>query len=125
MTSKQLKPPTLSEGDKLRLEKMAPAFDIEVSEMVDGRYRLHSCNEHAPLDVTLSAEVVHIRLLAEICSRAVHWVHFHFDKSCKDSLLELSNARIARVAELYALHRDAVRGHALAKAGVGSRSPNV
>jgi hypothetical protein len=116
---------TLSDAEKLRLARIAPAFDIEISEVADGRYRLHSCNEHAPLDVTLSSEVVHIRLLAEICSHAVHWVHFHFDKSCKDSLLELSNARIARIAELYALHRDAIPGNALAKTGVGSRSPNV
>ena len=86
--------------------------------MADGRYRLHSCNEHAPLDVALSAEIVHTRLLAEICSCAVHWIHFHLGKSCKDSLLELSDARIARIAELYSLRRDAIRGNGPVQTGV-------
>lgn len=116
---------TLSDDEKLRLEKMARAFEIEISQMADGRYRLRSCNEHALLDAALNAEVVHVRVLAEICSRAVHWVHFHFGKSCKDSLLELSNARIARIAELYALHRDAVGGNGPALSGNGSGSPSV
>ena len=70
------------------------------------------------LDAALSAEIAHARLLVEICSRAVHWIHFHFGKSCKDSLLELSNARILRIAELYSLHRDAIRGNGPVQTGV-------
>ena len=125
MPSKQPKSLTLTEDDRLRLEKMAPAFDIEISQMADGSYRLHSSNEHVPLNAILDAEIVHARVLAEICSRAVHWIHFHLGKSCKDSLLELSDARIARIAELYSLHRDAIRANELALTGVGIESPSV
>ena len=125
MSNHQPKSLTLTEGERRRLERMAPAFDIEISQVADGHYQLRSCNEHAPLDATLRAEIVHVRLLAEICSRAVHWVHFHFDKSCKDSLLELSNAKIHRIAELYSLHRDAIGGNEPIELGAGSGGPAV
>jgi hypothetical protein len=117
--------PTLTADDRLRLEKMAPAFDIEISQLADGIYRLHSANAQIPLDAALRAEFVHTRVLAEICSRAVHWVHFHFDKSCKDSLLELSDARIERIAALYSLHQDEIGANGPTQTGIGSGSPRV
>jgi hypothetical protein len=125
MSNQQPKSLTLTESERLRLERIALAFDIEISKVADGHYQLRSCNEHAPLDATLRAEIVHIRLLAEICSRAVHWIHFHFGKSCKDSLLELSNAKINRIAELYALHRDAIGGNEPVQLGAGRGRPPV
>jgi hypothetical protein len=96
----------LSDADKLRLERFAPLFDIEIKRLDEDIYGLKSVSSFAPLDTTLYADVVHTRLLVEICSRAVNWIFFHFGKSCKESLLELSDARIQRVAELYALERD-------------------
>ena len=114
-------PLLLSDEDKLRLEKLAPLFDIQVRHIGGCRYRLDSVNDLAPLDEILPAEVMHTRLLVEICSRAVHWIYFHVGKSCKHSLLELSDARIHRVAELYAIERDANSGNSHSESGTVKR----
>ena len=114
-------PLLLSDEDKLRLEELAPLFDIQVSQIGDSRYRLDSVNDLAPLNEILPAEVMHTRLLLEICSRAVHWIYFHVGKSCKHSLLKLSDAQIHRVAELYALKRDANPGNNHVQSGTVKR----
>lgn len=105
-TNEHHKFPFLSDADKLRLERFAPLFDIKIMRLDENSYRLRSLNSLAPLEATLPANVMHTRLLMEICSRAVNWIYFHFGKSCKDSLLELSDAQIQRVVGLYALDRD-------------------
>ena len=100
-------PLLLTTADKARLEKFAPLFDIEFHETSDGHYRLRIHSDTVAYEQTLPATVAHVRLLMEICERAVHWVHFHFAQSCRDSLLGLTDERIHRVAELYSLNRDA------------------
>lgn len=100
-------PLLLTTADKARLENFAPLFDIEFRKTSDGNYRLRTYSDTFVCEQTLPATVAHVRLLMEICERAVHWVHFHFAQSCRDSLLGLTDERIHRVAELYALNRDA------------------
>ena len=96
---------TLSSDNRARLERFAPLFDIDFVQTLEGSYRLKLRVGEGSYVVKLSNEVAHLRLLTEICSRALNWIHFHFSESCRDSLLNLSNARIMRVAELYELSR--------------------
>lgn len=100
-------PLLLTADDKTRLENVAPLVDIEFRETSDGSYHIRTCSDSFACEQTLPASVAHVRLLMEICERAVHWVHFHLAQSCRDSLLGLTDERIQRVAELYAANRDA------------------
>jgi hypothetical protein len=96
---------TLSPDDRARLERFAPFFDIEFVRTPEGTYRIEFRVWDGSFVVTLSNEAAYRRLLAEICSRASTWVHFHLGEPCRDSLLNLSDAKVQRVAELYALSR--------------------
>ena len=96
---------SLSLDDRARLEQFPPLFGIDFVRTPDGSYRIESRVEEDGLVVTLSTEVAHRRLLAKICARASRWIHFHFGESCRDSLLDLSDAKVRRVAQLYALSR--------------------
>ncbi len=100
----------LTPDDAARLEKIAPMFDIQFHQAGDGTYRLNALDGNGGSEVLLASATAHRRLLAEICSRASKWVHFHLGVSCRDSLLrDQSEAQLARVAELYARDRDASR----------------
>jgi hypothetical protein len=99
---------TLSPDDRARLERFAPLFGIDFVRTPDDSYRIECRVEEGGFVVTLSTEVAHRRLLAEICARASRWIHFHFGESCRDSLLDLSDAKVRRVAELYALSQHTV-----------------
>ena len=96
---------TLSLDDRARLERFSPLFGIDFVRTPDGSYRIESGVEEDGFVVTLSTELAHRRLLAKICARASRWIHFHFGESCRDSLLDLSDAKVRRVAQLYALSR--------------------
>jgi hypothetical protein len=96
----------LTEDDNVRLRKLAPLFDMQFC--ANGKnFFLSIGNGTERIDVGLPLAVAHLRLLAEICAKAAPWVHFHLAQSCRDSLLHLSDARIERVAQLYARERDA------------------
>lgn len=100
----------LARDDAARLEKIAPMFDIQFHQVDGETYRLGTLDVNDGHEVILPALVAHRRLLAEICARAAPWVHFRLGVSCRDSLLrDQSEARLARVAELYARDRDASR----------------
>ena len=100
---------SLSRADAARLEELAPMFDIDFRQLADSTYALKASGDEHGSDVMLPAAIAHRRLLAEISERAVRWVHFHLGQSCRNSLLGLGDARFSRVAELYALNRDAPR----------------
>ena len=100
----------LTLAEQARLQKLAPKFDIYFDQVDDETYRLIALGENGGREVILPAEIAHRRLLAEICARAAPWVHFQVGVSCRDSLLrDQSEARLARVAQLYARARDSNR----------------
>lgn len=112
---------SLSIEDKARLQKFAPLFDIEFWQLDEATYLLRSCDGLSSLEKTLPCEHAHIRLLMEICERSVHWLYFHFGESCRDTFLGQPDARIERIAALYALNREARR--ALMRAGAKDAEP--
>ena len=98
---------SLTSTDCARLEEIALNFGVEFHQIDEATYRLRSDDAGRACDVLLSAEVAHIRLLAEICSRASKWVYFNFEVSPRDSLLRQTDARLMRVASLYRADQDA------------------
>ena len=100
---------SLTSDDETRLQIIAPLFNIEFRQIDEKTYVLstndgvHSCN------VSLPAAKAHRRLFMEISARAAKWVHFHLGVSCRDSLLGQSDARLERIAALYALDHDTSR----------------
>jgi hypothetical protein len=96
----------LTPNECARLEMHAKGFCIQFSQVAPEMYELSAIDGPDERAVVLPREVAHLRLFTEICSRAASWVHFHFGKSAKDSLFELSDARIARIADLYRRHGD-------------------
>ena len=98
---------SLTSADCARLEAIALSFGVEFQQIDEATYRLRSDDAGRACEVLLSAQVAHIRLLAEICSRASKWVYFNFEVSPRDSLLRQSDARLLRVASLYRADQDA------------------
>ena len=84
-------------------------FDIDFRQLDESTYALRASGDEHGSDVMLPAATAHRRLLAEISERAVRWVHFHLGQSCRNSLLGQCDARLSRVAVLYAINRDASR----------------
>lgn len=107
LTSKPHQIFILEAEDEIRLRAIAPWFDIEFRKLSNDEYLLRSNDPDANREVVLQTSTAHRRLLAEICSRAAKWVYFHFGESCRDSLLNQSDARLIRVAGLYLCDRDA------------------
>lgn len=95
-------PFTLSLEEKARLERLAPLFHIDFRVSDCGQITLALRNPYRDsTEVFVDSEHAHIRLLAEVCSRAVNWVYFHVGEPAHISLFSLTDARLARIAELY------------------------
>lgn len=92
----------LSEEDKRRLERFAPLFGFEFQRIDESQYFLRSITADSSVEGLLPVAVAHRRLLAEIASKASRWVYFNTFTSTRDSLLGLPDAKIERIAELYA-----------------------
>lgn len=99
----------LTADDKSRLQKLAPLFDIHFCKIDENTCILTTMAGAGALEVELPASLAYRRLLSEICEQTVHWIHFHFDESCRDSLLGRNDANLALVAELYARDRNDAR----------------
>jgi hypothetical protein len=91
----------LSEQDKRRLEAIAPLFEVEVGWPDPTTCQLRLSLRHGVREAQVPARIAHLRLLAEIASRATRWVYFNLETPARDSLLGLPDAKLARVAELY------------------------
>ena len=78
---------TLTADDEVRLQRIAPLFDIDFSKLDDETYVLRTSAGEVALEVELPSAMAYRRLLAEICGKAAKWVYFHLDASCRDSLL--------------------------------------
>lgn len=103
----RVRPLSLNFEDKARLHEIAHLFGIEFLQIGDDEYLLRNVDGRHFDEVLLPRLVAHKRLLTEICSRCAPWVYFHFGESCQDSLLNHSDARLWRIAELYARDRQA------------------
>jgi hypothetical protein len=91
----------LTPNECARLEMHAKGFCIQFLQVAPAMYELCAIGCTYEQVVVLPREVAHLRLFTEICSRAANWVHFYLGKSAKDSLFELSDARLARISDLY------------------------
>lgn len=98
---------TLTSEDKIRLQNLAPLFDIDFRKIDEQTCALRTTAGANALEVELPASIAYRRLLSEICEKTVPWIPFHLKESCRDSLLGRSDANLARVAVLYARGRDA------------------
>jgi len=94
----------LTGPDKARLEMFAPMFDIEFVPKDENSVllRLRCPCDGAVTEHLVSNERAHVRLLAELCSRTVRWVYYHPGESVLCSFLGQTDAKIARISELYA-----------------------
>ena len=101
----------LTSEDKTRLQNLAPLFDIHFRKLDEQTCVLRTTAGARALEVELPASLAYRRLLSELCEKTVPWIHFHFEESCRDSLLGRSDANLARVAVLYARDRKAARAH--------------
>lgn len=99
----------LASADAARLEEIAPLFNIDFRQIDQNTYALKAFGGKQGSEVLLRVAIAHRRLLAEISERAAKWVHFHLGESCRNSLLGQCDARLSRVAVLYALNRDEPR----------------
>ena len=97
-------PLELTPNECARLEMHAKGFCIQFSQVAPAMYELSAIDSPDERAVVLPRAVAHLRLFTEICSRAENWVHFYLGKSAKDSLFELSDARLARISDLYRRH---------------------
>ena len=102
---------TLTADDEVRLRTLAPLFDIDFFQMDEQTCVLRTSSGEPILAVELPEALAYRRLLAEICSKAAKWLHFHLEMSCRDSLLGRSDASLSRVAELFARDRELSRTH--------------
>lgn len=100
---------SLTSADRARLENIAPIFGVCFQQTDERTYNLRTLDEGRHFEISLSAEMAHLRLLNEIGSRAAKWVYFRIGVSCRDTLLGLSDSRLQRVAELYCLDRQLLK----------------
>jgi len=98
---------SLNASDNERLIRLAPLYDLTLVHNDPAVCVIQGLRGAGAGEQPLAAHIAYRRLLVEICAKAAPWVHFHLAESCRDSLLNLSDARLSRVAELYARDRDA------------------
>lgn len=94
---------SLTSAERARLRNIALWFGIEFHRFDPVNYRLSAADGRTGGELVLPEAIAHLRLLAEISSRAAKWIHFHLGVSCRDSLLGLTDDRLKRIAELYTL----------------------
>ena len=99
----------LTSADKASLRNFAPLFDLQFRKVDETTYGLRALDREQGPEIMLPVALAHRRLFAEISSRAVHWVHFHSETSCRDSLLGQGDIGLKRAALLYGRNRGAAR----------------
>lgn len=99
---KRAAPFVLSDEDKRRLLRFALLFDLPVSVLPNCDLRISTIAENGtPLVVELPPELAYCRLLMELCSRTTRWLYYNPQEHCRETLLRLSDAKIARLAQLH------------------------
>ena len=96
----------LSDDDKSRLRELALKVDIDFQSRDDLTFVLRYVGSSDYVAILYSSDIAHRRLFAEVGSRLAPWVFFNFSVSSRDSLLGLTDARLSRIAALYAFERD-------------------
>ena len=99
----------LTSADEASLRNFAPLFDLQFRKVNETTYGLRALDREQGPEIMLPAALAHRRLFAEISSRAVNWVHFNMDASCRDSLLGHCETGLKRAALLYGRNRGAER----------------
>lgn len=92
----------LSLADKARMEALAPLLDIEFLPQPNGKVRIRVTDCRGCQECEVSAELSHVRLLTELCSKVSRWVYFHPAQRAVDTLLRQPEAKLQRLAKLYA-----------------------
>lgn len=70
---------TLTADDEVRLKTLAPLFDVDFFQMDEPTCVLRTSSGELILAVELPEALAYRRLLAEICSKAAKWLHFHLE----------------------------------------------
>ena len=97
----------LTEFEKRRLLKLAPLFDIQVEALEESQLRVYGGpNKARTRYEDLPADLAYCRLVMELASKSARWIYFHSKEHCKDTLLNVSDARLTRIAELYRAWKD-------------------
>lgn len=93
---------SLTKAEKDRLQHLAPIFFLNFMQDKDDLFAIRDLDTGKYIASMLSPEFAFRRLLSEICSRSAKWIYFNFEERCRDTLLQCSDARLERIAELYA-----------------------
>ena len=92
----------LTPAENARLLNIAPLFGLRFTQLGGDLFAIRDLSTGEDVISLLPSDTAHWRLLSEICSRSAKWLHFHFGQNCRDTLLQNSDARLGRIAELYA-----------------------
>lgn len=92
----------LSLEECARLERFAPLFDIEVTPVSLTHIQIRVLTSTGTCDTLVPLELVHLRLLSEICSKTVRWVHYRQSEEVRVTFFTLPEERLQRIAQLYA-----------------------
>lgn len=90
-----------SPEDKSRLEKFANLFEIPLLPLPDGTVLVTVSTKQGLQQLQMMPEHAYLRALAEVCSLTARWLYFCMDEHCAITLFKQTDARIARLAELY------------------------
>jgi hypothetical protein len=93
----------ISAEDKLLLEKYAPLFGVTFTANAEGTHTVSVCNQGNSHTCIVSSRLAHLRLLAELCEKLIPWVYFGPREHCSDTLFSMTEMKIQRLAQLYAL----------------------
>ncbi len=93
---------SLTTAERVRLQHLAPTFGLNFIQDAGDLFEIRDLKTGKHIASMLPSEVAYRRLLSEICSRSAKWIYFRIEESCRDTLLQSSDARLERIAELYA-----------------------
>ena len=93
----------LTDQDKLRLEELAPLFDISFKQTSPATFELQVIKAGVLCTYEVKTACAHIRLLSELCELTSRWIYFHPEEHCAQTLFSQARQRLPRLVQLYKL----------------------
>jgi hypothetical protein len=93
--------PELTLSEQARLEQFAPLFDIGFKRVSPTHYQISVITSDGVVESLLSEKQAHVRLLAELCSKTVRWVHYSRTETVHTTFFSLADSKLLRMAQLY------------------------
>ena len=91
----------LTAAELSRLTKASALFDIDFHEQESGNYLFKILDETGERVFEVSPGLAESRLIAELCSKTIRWVYYRPSEHCLVTLLDLTDKKINRIAQLY------------------------